>query len=183
MAPDSFKGTASATEVARALAGGWREVRPDDDVIEMPLADGGEGTLDALANATSGARWHQVVVVGPDSRQVTAHWLALPDGTAVAELAQSSGLPQMAQPEPLGSHTFGLGEVISAILNSGARRLLVGLGGSASTDGGTGALTALGARFLDRDGTPLKLGGGTLVDLDQVDLSGLRPGRRTGCCC
>ena len=147
IAPDSFKGSATSTEVARALADGWRAVHAGDEVVELPLADGGEGTLEALAAARTDARWSQAPVSGPDSRPVTARWLHLSDGTAVAELAQSSGLPLMGHPDPLGAHTFGLGEVLAAALDAGAQRIIVGLGGSASTDGGAGCLTALGARF------------------------------------
>ena len=107
----------------------------------------------------------------------------LRDGTAVVELAQSSGLPPIAQPDPLGAHTFGLGEVIAACLDAGARRLVVGLGGSASTDGGTGCLSALGARFADADGQPIPLGGGGLGRLAHADLSALRPAPPDGVVC
>jgi glycerate kinase len=183
IAPDSFKGTASSTDVAKALADGWRAVHPRDDVVELPLADGGEGTLDALAAARTDAAWSHLQVSGPDSRPATARWLHLPDGTAVAELAQSSGLPLMDHPDPLGAHTFGLGQVLAAALDAGAKRIIVGLGGSASTDGGMGCLTALGVRFLDRDGAPLALGGGSLVGLDRVDVAGVRPAPLGGVVC
>jgi glycerate kinase len=183
IAPDSFKGTATATEAAGALADGWRSVRPGDDVVELPLADGGEGTLEALAAGRTDVRWSTLAVSGPHSRPVTARWLSLPDGTAAAELAQSSGLPLMERPDPLGAHTVGLGEVLAAALDAGAQRLVVGLGGSASTDGGTGCLTALGARFLTRHAEPLAVGGGALVDLDRVDLGGLRPPPPGGVVC
>ncbi|SQE00752.1 Glycerate kinase [Parafrankia sp. Ea1.12] len=174
IAPDSFKGSVSATEAAAALARGWRAARPDDVVLTVPIADGGEGTLDVFAAAAPQAVRNNVDVTGPDGRRVTASWLALPDGTALVELAQASGLPLMAAPDPLGAHTVGLGETIAAALDAGSRRILVALGGSASTDGGTGLLTALGARFLDTTGRPLPPGGGNLLSLATVDLTGLR---------
>lgn len=183
ISPDSFKGTVTSAEVARALADGWRAVRSGDEVVEIPLADGGEGTLEALAAARTDAHWSSLEVSGPDSRRVTARWVQLPDGTAVAELAQSSGLPLMEQPDSLGAHTVGLGEVLAAALDAGAQRLMVGLGGSASTDGGTGCLTALGARFLDRAGAELAPGGGSLVALDRVDLGGMRSAPPGGVVC
>ena len=145
IAPDSFKGTLSATAAAAAIAEGWRSVRPGDELLLLPQADGGEGSLEALAGAIAGAVRHPVAAVtGPDGRAVDAHWLALPDGTAAVELAVSSGLPLMPFPDPMGATTRGLGEVIAAALDAGATRLIVALGGSASTDGGRGALEALG---------------------------------------
>ena len=145
IAPDSFKGTLGAADVATAIAEGWRRVRPHDELVLLPQADGGEGTLDALRAALPTAMRHEVRgVTGPDGRPVDASWLALPDGTAAVELALSSGLPLMAALDAMGATTRGLGEVIAAALDAGATRLLVGLGGSASTDGGRGALEALG---------------------------------------
>ncbi len=145
IAPDSFKGTLGAAAAAEAIAAGWRSVRPDDELLVLPQADGGEGTLDALAAAIAGSVRHPVLAVtGPDGRPVDAYWLALPDGTAAVELAASSGLPLMAALDPTGATTRGLGEVIAAALDAGATRLIVALGGSASTDGGRGALEALG---------------------------------------
>ncbi len=176
IAPDSFKGTLSAVEVASALATGWRAARPGDDVVEMPLADGGEGTLDAIAAAVPGALPHRLpAVTGPDSRPVPAAWLELPDGRAVVELAQSSGLPLMAAPDPLGAHTRGLGEVLDVALSAGASAVSIAVGGSASTDGGTGALSALGAEFLDDAGRELPPGGAALRGLARVRLDRLRP--------
>ena len=183
VAPDSFKGSVAAAQAATAIAQGWRDRRPDDTVVERPMADGGEGTVSAIAAAHPGARRHELEVLGPHSRPVRATWVMLGDGTAVTELAQGSGLPLMDRPDPLGAHTHGLGETIAAALDEGAQRILVGLGGSASTDGGTGCLTALGARFLDAGGRPLPLGGGGLVDLVRVELAGLRPAPAGGVVC
>ena len=150
IAPDSFKGGISATAAAEAIAEGWLSVRPLDDVVRLPQADGGEGTLEAIAASIPGARRRSAgQVTGPDGRQTAGEWIALPDGTAAVELAQCSGLPLMLAPDPIGATTFGLGEVIRAALASGATRLMIGLGGSASTDGGLGALKALGLRLDD----------------------------------
>ncbi|MCW3818200.1 glycerate kinase [Micromonospora sp. DR5-3] len=175
VAPDSFKGSITADDAARALARGWLAHRPDDDVRLLPLADGGEGTIDAFAAALPDAQRRTVTVPGPDGRAVTAAWLLLPDGAAVLELAQSSGLPLMRAPDPLGAHTYGLGAVARAALDAGATRLVIGLGGSASTDGGTGALRALGLRLRDAQGRDLPLGGAALADLAHVDTSDLLP--------
>jgi glycerate kinase len=183
IAPDSFKGSIGAAAAAEALAAGWLAVRPDDAVTRVPLADGGEGTLDVLAAAVAGARWHSALVTGPGSQPVDCPWLELPGGQAVVELASASGLPLLAAPDPLGAHTTGLGEVIGHALDAGAAEIVITLGGSASTDGGTGALTALGARFLDRAGRALPPGGGALRDLVSADLAGLRRPPAAGVSC
>jgi glycerate 2-kinase len=183
IAPDSFKGSIGAAAAAGALAGGWRSVRSRDELVCVPLADGGEGTLDVLAAAVSGARWHQERVTGPAGQPVDSAWLELPGGIAAVELARASGLPLLARPDPLGAQTTGLGEVIGRALDLGAREVLIALGGSASTDGGTGALAALGARFLDAAGVPLPPGGGALRDLAAVDLARLRPPPDGGVSC
>lgn len=175
IAPDSFKGSLDAPDVAAAIAEGWLRVRPGDQVRMLPQADGGEGTSAAIASAVAGAGLRSAGdVTGPDGRPVPGHWLQLPDGTAVVELAQSSGLPLMASPDPLGATTRGLGEVILAALDSGARRLVIGLGGSASTDGGAGALAALGLQLLDADARPIGDGGGELARLARIDATALR---------
>jgi glycerate kinase len=213
IAPDSFKGTLGAAAAAAALAEGWLSVRPEDQVTRLPLADGGEGTLEVLAATVSGARWHRAKVTGPRGARVIASWLELPGGgdgtprgspgrgqnsaaglptdrpapaqvgTAVVELARASGLPLLARPEPMGAQTTGLGELLGRALDAGVGRILVGLGGSASTDGGTGALAALGARFLDAAGNPLPPGGGALAHLARADLSGLRAPPAGGVTC
>lgn len=169
IAPDSFKGSLDAAAVAAAIAEGWRQHRGHDELTLLPQADGGEGTVDAVAAARPGSVRHWVdAVVGPDLRSVRACWLELPDATAVVELAQSSGLPLMAHLDPLGATTLGLGQLIDAALDHGARRVLVGLGGSASTDGGSGALSALGMSLLDADGHLLPPGGASLARLSAV---------------
>ncbi|ANJ26190.1 glycerate kinase [Agromyces aureus] len=175
-APDSFKGTVDAADAAAALARGWRAERPDDELVLRPMADGGEGTLDAFAAAVPGAERVALEVAPPAPGQpvVGTSWLRLPDGTAVVELAATCGLGLVDPLQPFDAHTSGFGEAIAAALDSGATRLLLGLGGSASTDGGTGALTVLGARFLDGDGRPVLLGSRGLASVASVDLSGLR---------
>jgi glycerate 2-kinase len=181
VAPDSFKGGPSAREVADALADGWRAIRPDDHVVCLPLADGGEGTIDALELGVPGARRRPVGdATGPDGRPVEAAYLLLPDGTAVIEMATVSGLPLMAELDALRATSRGVGDLLDAALEDGASRIILGVGGSASTDGGAGALAALGARFVDGGGNELPDGGGALVQLASVDLSGLRPAPTDG---
>jgi glycerate 2-kinase len=149
----------------------------------LPLADGGEGTLQVLAASAPAARWHRARVTGPAGEAVASRWLELPDRTACIELAQASGLPLMPAPDPLGAQTTGTGELIGRALDAGARRIVLALGGSASTDGGTGALAALGARFLDAAGRDLPPGGGALGYLAAADLTGLRPPPPRGVAC
>jgi len=175
VAPDSFKGSASAGRVAAALRDGWLSVRAADEVVLAPMADGGEGTLDAFAASVPGARRIPLEVEGPDGRRVRCSWLLLPDGTGVVELAAASGLPLMHRPAPFRASTLGFGQAIAAALDHGVDRLLLALGGSAGTDGGTGLLTALGARFLNAAGRPVPLGNAGLAVLDRIDLGGLRP--------
>jgi len=188
VAPDSFKGSIGAADAAVALAEGWRDARPGDELVCVPLADGGEGTLEVLAAtvpASTGQApgWHPVQVTGPDGGTVASCWLELPHATACIELARASGLPLMAAPDPLGAQTTGTGELVASALDTGARRIVIALGGSASTDGGTGALTALGARFLDAAGQQLRAGGGALCGLASADLTGLRPPPPGGVVC
>ncbi|MCL9664286.1 glycerate kinase [Curtobacterium albidum] len=161
IAPDSLKGTATAADTARAVRAGWLDERPEDDVVTVPMADGGEGTLDAFASAYPTATREPVTVTGPDGTPVDTHWLRLPDGRAVVELAATSGLPLLGgdlRPETATSRGFG--EAIAAALDAGATGLVLGIGGSASTDGGRPVLEALGLT-VDASGA--------------VDRSGLRP--------
>ena len=175
IAPDSFKGSLGARAVAEAIAEGWRSVRPDDELHLVPQADGGEGTLDAVEAAVPGSVRHAAgVVTGPDGRMVSGEWLALPDGTALVELATSSGLPLMASLDPLGATTRGLGETILAALDAGAAKLIIALGGSASTDGGAGALAALGLALVDEQGELVGDGGARLGSVLSVNRQGLR---------
>ncbi|PPG96236.1 glycerate kinase [Rathayibacter rathayi] len=174
VAPDSFKGSVSAVEVAQALAQGWSAERPGDEIVLAPMADGGEGTVDALALAVPEARRHSALVTGPDDRTVSADWLLLPDGAAVVELASASGISLLDPLRPLTAHTRGFGRAIAAALDAGAQSLLLAIGGSASTDGGVGALRELGARFTTLSGHDIGDGGGALHGLASVDWRGLR---------
>lgn len=161
VAPDSYKGTLSSVEVAFAIGGGWRRARPDDTVVFAPLADGGEGTLAAI-EASGGWRWQDVETVDPLRRPVTARWLLREDGeAAVVELAEASGLSLVRDDErdPLRATTQGTGEVLRAVLDAGVRRIDLGIGGSATTDGGAGILRALGVDF----------GRWPVIALDEVD--------------
>ena len=153
IAPDSFKGSLDARAVAHAIADGWRDVRPGDILTLLPQADGGEGTLDAIEAAVDGAVRHETgPVAGPDLRQTPGVWLELPGRIAVVELAHMCGLPLMDEPDPLGATTVGLGEVIRDALAHEVNAVVIGLGGSASTDGGAGALGALGLVLQDAGG-------------------------------
>jgi glycerate kinase len=180
IAPDSFKGSLGALDVATAVAEGWRSIRPCDDIVLLPQADGGEGTLDAVATAVPGAVLHEVgLVTGPDGRATPGAWLELPGRVAVVELAHVCGLPLMETLDPLGATTVGLGEVIRSALSTGVDRLVIGLGGSASTDGAAGALAALGLRcdgdgdVREMHGSMLTRGGGSLADITSLDRSRL----------
>ena len=181
LAPDSFKGSIAAADVAAALADGWRTVDPAAEIVSRPMADGGEGTLDAFAAAVPGSVRVPVTVTGPHGRPVAASWLLLPptadaaDGTAVVELAGTSGIELLSGDLlPLDAHSGGFGEAIVAALDHGVSRLVLGIGSSASTDGGIGMLTALGARFTDAPGTPVRPGARGLDAVAVADLSDLR---------
>lgn len=146
VAPDSFKGSLTSVEGARALAAGWLRARPADEIRLAPLADGGEGTLVAI-QAAGGWEWRSAAAHDPLGREIEARWLVSADGDrAVAELAAASGLSRLAAEErdPVGASTFGTGEVLRAVLDAGIRRVDLGVGGSATTDGGLGILAALG---------------------------------------
>lgn len=177
IAPDSFKESLAAAAVAAALAAGIRQALPDADLDLIPMADGGEGTVDALVAATGG-RHHRCVVVGPLGRPVTACFGLLGDGaTAVIEMAQASGLPLVppGQRDPAATTTYGTGELIAAALAKGARRVIVGVGGSATHDGGSGMLQALGMRFLNGRGRALPgyMNGRALPGVRGLDPGGL----------
>ncbi|MFI6584611.1 glycerate kinase [Embleya sp. NPDC050493] len=174
LAPDKFKGSLGATEVARHLAAGLRRARPGLSVTTLPIADGGEGTVDALVQC--GFRRRIVTVGGPTGRAVRASYAQRGD-TAVVELAQSSGLDLLPDHirAPLTASSRGAGEVVRAALDTGARTIVLGLGGSACTDGGAGLLGALGARFTDAGGGAIPDGGAALRGLAHADLSGLDP--------
>ncbi len=177
VAPDSFKGSLTAAEAAAAMGRGVRAALPGAAVYPLPMADGGEGTVDALVAATGGERLTSLVR-GPLGDQVSANWGLLGDGeTAVIEMAAASGL-LLVPPErrdPRVTSTYGTGELLLHALDRGARRIIIGIGGSATNDGGAGMLQALGARLLAADGSELPPGGAALLALDRIELSGLNP--------
>ncbi|MFP8963805.1 glycerate kinase [Streptomyces nanhaiensis] len=174
IAADKFKGSLTAAQVAEHTAAGIRRARPGAVIEALPVADGGDGTVDAAVAA--GFALRRTAVTGPLGKAVTASY-ALRGDTAVVEMAQASGLQKMPEGvlAPLSATTYGTGEVLLAALGAGARTVVLGVGGSATTDGGAGMLTALGARFLDAGGRPLQPGGGPLRHLATADLSGLDP--------
>ncbi|MEU9558728.1 glycerate kinase [Streptomyces fumanus] len=174
VAADKFKGSLTAVEVAERVTAGLRRVAPDVTVEALPVADGGDGTVAAAVAA--GFERREVRVAGPLGAEVTAAF-ALRDGTAVVEMAEASGLQRLPAGvlAPLTASTYGSGELLRAALDAGARTIVFGVGGSATTDGGAGMLSALGARFLDAEGEPVPPGGGGLAALASADLSGLDP--------
>ena len=172
LAPNAFKGSLTAAQVAAHLAAGIRRAAPGIDVVAAPVADGGDGTLDAALAA--GFSRLAVSAHGPTGRRLESA-IAVRDGVAVVELAAVSGLALLpgGRSDPLRASTFGVGELIRAALDAGCRQVVLGVGGSASTDGGAGLLQALGVRLLADDGTDLPLGGIALGGLARVDVSGL----------
>ncbi|MCL6286907.1 MULTISPECIES: glycerate kinase [unclassified Streptomyces] len=179
IAPSGFKESLSAARVAEAIASGVRRVLPDADLDLIPLVDGGEGTAEALALA-GGGRLVPCTATGPVGDPVASHFALLGGPgplTAVVEMAAVAGLA-LVPPDlrhPGATTTYGVGELIRAALDAGARRILVGCGDSGTSDGGAGALQALGARLTDRHGRELRRGGGSLHELERIDPSGLDP--------
>lgn len=174
LAPDSFKGTITAADAATALAAGWASIDPAAEFVLRPMADGGEGTVAAFEAAVTGSRRMPITVDGPAGVPVATSWLLLPDGTAVIDLASTSGIELLEELRPWDADSTGLGQALAAALDHGVSRIVVGIGSSASTDGGTGMLSVLGARFLDAAGAPVARGARGLADIASVDLSGLR---------
>lgn len=179
-APDSFKGSVTAAQAASAMAAGAREVFDDAEIVELPFADGGEGTLEALL-AVWGQGAQTVQTLDALGRETTARYgLSASGGTAVIEAAEANGLPQVSDValQPRRADTYGVGQLAAHLLDAGAEEILLCLGGSATTDGGTGILSALGAQFLNADGAPVPGGGGGLAKIARIDLSGLHPRAR-----
>lgn len=174
IAPDKFKGSLTAAEAADAIASGLLRSCPGAQLVRCPVADGGEGTVEAALSA--GYERRTVTVQGPTGEPVPASF-ALRAESAVLEMAEASGLRALAggRPAPLTASTFGTGQLIAAALDAGAREVVLGLGGSATTDGGAGMVQALGARFLDPAGVDLPPGGAALRRLDRIDAAGLDP--------
>jgi len=177
IAPDSFKESLSALEAASAIEAGFREIFPDADYVKVPVADGGEGTVHAMVAATGG-RLVILQATGPLGRPVEAFYGLSGDGlTAVVEMAAASGLELVAPAErdPLAATSRGTGELIRAALDAGARRFILGVGGSATNDGGAGMLQALGVGLLDAHGAQLAPGGAALARLERIDVAQLDP--------
>ena len=177
VAPDSFKGSVSALEAARAIEQGIRRVFPDAIIEKVPMADGGEGTVQSLVDATGG-HIQTRRVLAPLGNEIEAKFGILADGeTAVIEMASASGLTLVApdQRDPLITTTYGTGQLVHAALEVGCRRLIIGIGGSATNDGGVGMAEALGVRLLDADGKQIPRGGGNLGQLRSIDITGLHP--------
>jgi glycerate kinase len=175
IAPDSFKESLTALAVANEIEAGFRAFFPDAEYVKLPVADGGEGTVQAMIDA-SGGRRIELQVTGPLGEPVSAFYGLMGDGaTAVIEMAAASGLEQVppARRNPMHTTSYGTGQLILNALDAGARRFVLGVGGSATNDGGAGMLQALGGRLLDATGAELNAGGGALAALARIDLSGL----------
>jgi glycerate 2-kinase len=173
LAPDSFKGSLTSVQVARSLASGWSKARPRDELILAPLADGGEGTLAAIAES-GGWSWQECEAHDALGRPLKSRWLLSDDGERGAvELAEASGLSRLPADEPrspLAATTEGTGEILRAVLDAGVRHVVMGVGGSATTDGGSGLLHALGVWYRGGSPTPLP---GPIPDLAKIDLAAL----------
>ena len=174
IAPDSYKGSNSSLTVATIIEKGLFKVFPDAKIIKIPIADGGEGTVDALLSGIGGTLL-QVPVTGPMGDEITASFAILSNGKAAIEMAASSGLPLVPENKrnPLAASTYGVGQLILAALDSGCTDIVLGLGGSATNDGGAGMAQALGVSLKDKDGKELEFGGGELSKLCHIDLSSL----------
>lgn len=173
-APNALKGSLSAFDAAAAIATGAKRARDELAVVELGIADGGDGTAEVVRRARGGS-WRELTALDPLGRARTARYCWLDDGTAVVDVATASGLARLEQAERdvLAATSYGTGQLLRAALDAGARRVLLGVGGSATVDGGSGILEALGARLLDADGRPLARGGGALARLARIDLTEL----------
>jgi len=173
VAPDSFKGSLTAIEVSDAIEKGIREVFPEAEIIKIPMADGGDGTVECLVNATGGKILEEKVI-GPLGNEVWAFYGILGDRkTAIVEMAAASGLTLVPENkrDPLITTTYGTGQLIKAALNQGCRKMIIGIGGSATNDGGAGMVQALGTKLLDKDGEEIGFGGGELKKIVKIDIS------------
>lgn len=172
--PDSFKGTLSSEDICRIASEEILRLEPESEICAIPVADGGEGTVDAFLAAVGGTR-AEVPCIGPCGQEIRGFYGLLPDGTAVVEMAAAAGLPLAgACRDPERTTTYGVGQLMAHALSRGAKRLVLGLGGSATNDGGCGAAAALGAEFLDVKGRPFVPTGGTLTQIAHIRMKGLR---------
>lgn len=177
LAPDSFKESMTAKEVCEAMESGIRKVFPDADIVHVPMADGGEGTVQALVDATGGTVVEKMVT-GPLGTPVQAFYGLLGDKiTAVIEMASASGIHYVNKEtrNPLITTTYGTGELIKECLDNGCKKIILGIGGSATNDGGSGMARALGAVFMDENGNEIPQGGGYLSQLSRIDISNIHP--------
>ena len=172
IAPDSFKGTLSSKQVADIIAQEVRAAFPGCTVVKMPIADGGEGSVDTIIEATGG-NIYNTEVISPDGRLIQACYGIAADGTAIIEMAQSSGITKQKQPSPMTSSTYGFGQLILDALDRGVRAFTLCIGGSATTDGGCGMAAALGLHFTDSKGVAFVPCGGTLTKIARMDFHGL----------
>jgi glycerate 2-kinase len=180
LAPDSFKESMTAKQAAVAMEKGIKKVFPDAECIMVPMADGGEGIVESLVNMANGHHLVKTEVTGPNGKAVMAEY-GMVDQTAIIEMASASGL-QITKPEdrnPLITTSYGTGQLIKHALDQGVKRMLIGIGGSATNDGGVGMLQALGVSFKDETGEELPFGGGALSRLHSIDVSGLDARLRT----
>lgn len=170
IAPDSYKGTMSAIEVCEIIKNEFLKKDASLEIKCVPIADGGEGTVDALL--FNGGERVKVTAKDPYFNDIESFYGILPDGTAVIEMAAASGLPLVGENKnPLLTTTYGTGQLISSALDKGCRKILIGIGGSATNDGGIGCAAALGAKFLDKNGAEVSLSGGGMKNIETVDLS------------
>jgi glycerate 2-kinase len=176
IAPESYKESLSALDVAREIKKGFLEVFPSAEYVLMPVADGGEGTVEAMVAATNGTRVEQTVV-GPLGREVRAFYGLTGDRTAILEIAAAAGLTlvPIAERNPLLTTTYGVGQLIRSALDAGSRRFIIGVGGSATNDGGAGMFQALGGHLYDAHGQELSHGCASLAKLAHIDVKGLDP--------
>lgn len=169
IAPDSFKGSATSRQVCNALASGWLEVRHGDEIESAPFADGGEGTLDCIESVSASAVRVPIHVQGATGIEHSSSWLLVNGDTAVIEMAALCGITTVEKLDPLGAHSFGVGQAIKAALTDDrVKEILVAVGGSASSDAGTGALVALGFTFLNTNGSAVGFGGGQLHAIETI---------------
>lgn len=186
IAPNAYKESLSAPAVAQAISQGIRQAHPQAKIIYLPIADGGDGTLDILINLTSGRIFQHTITAPFGTKQIKARWGLLDTAiqhrrlthkTALLETAEAAGLKRvpLSKRKPLNTHTYGVGELIKYVLTRDARQIIIGLGGSATVDGGTGLARALGIRFLNKFGKSIPLGGAALKELTHIDLSNLDP--------
>lgn len=174
LAPDSFKGTMTSREVCAELSAAIHQIFPEAEVVSLPVADGGEGSVDAFLAACGGEKVC-AACTGPNGQAIRAEYGLLPDGTAVVEMAAAAGLPLAVPKDPERTTTFGVGELLCHAAERGAKKIVICLGGSATNDGGCGAAAACGARFFEDRGNAFTPVGGTLRSIARIDISQMNP--------